>query len=160
MKWAVAFSGRRFHQSQGGFIGFAQFAPVHPVDDQLRSRRHQIGIESQSAFQRSIGVLEHLLSTIRIGCVIVIALPDLGPRGGVLGIKFYRAFERPDGISIGSGIMRRGYAAQIKIVSFLIVGTSAGFEKSGSRSQDGQQASADLLGQLLLHAQSGLALIR
>ncbi len=103
--------GTAFDQRQCCFVGLAQFAPVHPVDDQLGSRRHQVGIESQGAFQRSIGMLEHLLSTVRIGRVVVITLADLGPRGSIFRIEFHCAFERADGISIGSRIMRRGYAA-------------------------------------------------
>ena len=112
----------------------------------------RFGSSASARSSAALESLEHLLSAIRVGRVIVIALAEFRPGRGVVRVQFDSAFQTLDGLSIGGGVVGQGYAAQIKLVGFLIVGPGAGLQKAAGRAQHGQQTLTDLLGQLLLQA--------
>src|SRR5882724_13420203 len=89
-------------QCRGSLVGFSQLAPVHPVDDQLRGGCDQVRIERERPLQCRVGVLEGLLTAIRVVRVVVVALAEFRPGRGVIWIQVDRAFQTLDSLSSGS----------------------------------------------------------
>ena len=111
----------------------------------------QIGIEGEGAIEGIVGLLEHGLAAVGVLRIPVVAHAEPGPRRSVIGIESDGALEHGDAFLVGSGIGAEGETAEVEIVSLFIGGASRGVGGVAGGAESGNEAVADLVGDLAAH---------